>query len=98
MTAVSVMPRAVPITETTPPASSVPPRIGPRNDGSMNSLPIAGVNDPVLAASMNPAAPASRPEIACTPMIRRSVGTPDSSAVRTLLPVTSVSRPIRVQL
>ena len=61
MTAVRVMPSAVPTTETTPPASSVPPRIGPRNDGSMNSLPIAGVNDPVLAASMKPATAGEHP-------------------------------------
>ena len=45
----------------TPPASSVPPRIGPRNDGSMNSWPMPGVNEPVLAPSMNPASAGQQP-------------------------------------
>jgi hypothetical protein len=65
---------------TAPPDSSVPPRTGPRKEGSRKELPMSAENAPLLTASRNPARAASAPDSAWAWMMRRDVGMPDSRA------------------
>src|SRR5579864_50017 len=90
-------PSTVPTTDTMPPASSVPPRTGARNDGSSQSWPTDGMAAPSHVITMSPAEAASNPESAWTMTVTRPTGTPESSAARGLAPEARISRPRAVQ-
>ena len=83
-----------PSTDTRPPASSVPPRTGPRNAGKSQSCPrspaIEGMAAPVRATTIIAATPARTPERTWQKTNMRPTLTPESSAAAALAPAASI--------
>ena len=97
-TVTSSAPSTVPITETAPPVSSVPPSTGARKAGSSQSAPSwpgHGRDGRTVARGEHQRRPAppARPRARGTTIARGRPARPRASAARALAPAASISRP-----